>query len=236
MVTQQDERSQRDGTGRRAVPPPARPHRLADNVYRTLLGRLVSNGIEPGSRITVDGISRELSVSQTPVREALTRLEADGLVTKIHLIGYRATLPLDRHRFDDLFAMRLLLEPAAAAGSASRRTEEVCVALRASAATMSEMTSDVKLSNYGAFALEDARFHDLIASSCGNELLRETLTRLHAHVHLFRLHYHAVVPIAAISEHEVILDAIAARAPRAASAAMRRHVQQSRGRLRQAFR
>ena len=57
----------------------------ADGVYSVMLDRLISNGIKPGARITVDGLSRELEVSQTPVREALTRLESDGLVVKVHL-------------------------------------------------------------------------------------------------------------------------------------------------------
>ena len=54
--------------------------RMADEVYDTLLGQLMSLRIEPGSRVTIDALARELRVSQTPIRDALNRMEADGLV------------------------------------------------------------------------------------------------------------------------------------------------------------
>ena len=71
--------------------------------------------IAPGSRITVDNLVRELNVSQTPIREALGRLEGEGLVIKTHLIGYSAAPQISRRRFDELYELRLLLEPEAAA-------------------------------------------------------------------------------------------------------------------------
>ena len=46
--------------------------------------------IAPGARVTVDALVRELEVSQTPIREALGRLEGEGLVDKEYLVGFRA--------------------------------------------------------------------------------------------------------------------------------------------------
>ena len=63
--------------------------RLADEVYDTLLGQLMSLRIVPDSRVTIDALARELGVSQTPIRDALNRLEADGLVVRVPNAGYR---------------------------------------------------------------------------------------------------------------------------------------------------
>ncbi len=212
-----------------------RAQRLADGVYSVMLDRLISNGIKPGARITVDGLSRELEVSQTPVREALTRLESDGLVVKVHLVGYRATTQLNEEQLENLIAIRLLLEPATAAKAATRRTEEMREEMVESAAKMARIASKFRQPTYGEFALEDAHLHDLIAVAGGNELLRESLTRLHSHLHLFRLNFDSTVTSASISEHQAVIDAIVNKDARAASGAMRAHLQNSRSRLRDAL-
>ena len=71
------------------MPPGRSRGRLADEVYDTLLGQLMSLRIEPGSRVTIDVLARELGVSQTPIRDALNRMEAEGLVVRVPHAGYR---------------------------------------------------------------------------------------------------------------------------------------------------
>ncbi len=70
--------------------------------------------IAPGSRVNIDSLSVQLEVSQTPVREALARLESDGLIAKEPLKGYKATELLSIKELNDLFQFRLLIEPWAA--------------------------------------------------------------------------------------------------------------------------
>ena len=91
-----------------------RHHGLAEEAYEAIFAQLMALRIAPGSRITVDNLAREFNVSQTPIREALGRLEGEGLVIKTHLIGYSAAPQITRRRFDELYDLRLLLEPAAA--------------------------------------------------------------------------------------------------------------------------
>ena len=88
---------------------------------------------------------------------------------------------------------------------------------------------------YGAFGLRDAAFHDLLAQSAGNQVIREALARLHPHVHLFRLSYDNQVTFLAMSEHEEILAAVAARDPDGAAYAMRQHILLSGVRFRRLF-
>src|SRR5437764_3358648 len=87
---------------------------LADGVYEAIKSLIMDQRIEPGAKINMDSLARELQVSPTPVREALARLESDGLVTKRPLAGYTAASLLDAAGVDELFELRLLLEPAAA--------------------------------------------------------------------------------------------------------------------------
>ncbi|MBD8079848.1 GntR family transcriptional regulator [Cellulosimicrobium arenosum] len=211
--------------GARAVSPRGgRPRtRMADEVYDTLLGQLMSLRIVPGSRVTIDVLARELGVSQTPIRDALNRMEAEGLVVRVHHAGYRIPPQITRDRFEDIREIRLLLEPAAARRAAESASNEQVAELRRMLGEMAEVAGDGHMA-YGAFGLRDAAFHDLVALSAGNRLVRESLARLHTHVHMFRLLYDTQVTDLAMGEHEEVLAAIAARDPDAAAYAMRRHI------------
>lgn len=209
--------------------------RLADEVYDTLLAQLMSLRIEPGSRVTIDALARELRVSQTPIRDALNRMEADGLVVRVPHAGYRIPPQITRERFEDMVEFRLLLEPAAARHAAERASSEQVSDMRRMLDDMAELVEGDRHVAYGAFGLRDAAFHDLVAHSAGNQVVREALARLHTHVHLFRLLYDAEVTFLAMGEHEEVLGAIAARDPDAAAYAMRRHILLSRDRFRRLF-
>ncbi|MEU1586988.1 GntR family transcriptional regulator [Micromonospora sp. NPDC005710] len=227
------------GRGRRAAnggtPPGRSGGRLADEVYDTLLGQLMSLRIEPGSRVTIDVLARELGVSQTPIRDALNRMEAEGLVVRVPHAGYRIPPQINRHRFEDMLEVRLLLEPAAARRSAERASLAQVAGLQRMLGEMAELEGGNEPLAYGAFGLRDAAFHDLVALSAENQVIREALARLHSHVHLFRLHHDTQVTHLAMAEHEEVVAAIAARDPDAAAYAMRRHILRSGERFRRLF-
>ena len=224
------------GRTARGTPQNGRPGRqLADEVHDTLLRQLMSSHIVPGSRLTIDALARELGVSQTPIRAALNRLEADGLVVRVPNAGYRIAPQITREQFDDLLEIRLLLEPAAARRAAERATASQISEMRRLLEEMAELERGEEPMAYGTFGLRDAAFHDLVAHSAGNELVRESLARLHTHVHLFRLLYDTQVTYLAMAEHDEILSAVAARDPDAAAYAMRRHILLSGDRFRPLF-
>ncbi|GIG91818.1 GntR family transcriptional regulator [Plantactinospora endophytica] len=99
---------------------PARRTTLADDVYESVRALVMDHAVAPGERINIDALARRLEVSPTPVREALARLEADGLVRKRPLAGYTAAPLLTRAEFDELVEMRLILETASAHRVAER--------------------------------------------------------------------------------------------------------------------
>ena len=221
---------------RRSTPPPRHTGRLAEEVYDTLLGQLMSQRIVPDSRVTIDALVRELGVSQTPIRDALNRMEAEGLVVRVPNAGYRIPPQITRERFEDMVELRLLLEPAAARRAAERASSEQVAQLKRMLEQMAELAEGDGHLAYGTFGLRDAAFHDLVAASAGNQVVREALARLHTHVHLFRLVYDTEVTYLAMGEHDDVLAGIAARDPDAAAYAMRRHILLSRDRFRRLFR
>ncbi|QQR36970.1 GntR family transcriptional regulator [Devosia oryziradicis] len=203
-----------------------RPARLGDAVYAAIFERIMALEITPGERISVDAVARELGVSQTPIREALTRLEDEGLVQKTPLVGYSATARLSADEITHLYEIRLQLEPFAARKCAALMPEAVIEQLEALILEMAGLKSG-GVEAYAQFAQLDMAFHDQIAVSAGNPLVAEALGRLHAHVHLFRLQARAGVPDDANQEHAALVTAIQARDGDRAEAAMREHIERS---------
>ncbi|MHA6760705.1 GntR family transcriptional regulator [Streptacidiphilus sp. PAMC 29251] len=204
---------------------------LADTVYDTLRQRLLDHAIEPASKLNINALSLELDVSPTPVREALARLEAEGLVLKRTLAGYTAAALLSNEEFDELFELRTLLEPAAAARAADRADQDD---LRALAGHLAEMRRAQGAGPHQAlqlFVRQDALFHDRIAAAGGSALMRATLERLHAHTHLYRLSFREGIAEETCREHERILDTLRERDADAAAATMRTHLARARARL-----
>jgi len=213
-----------------------RPSSVVDGVYDGIYHRLMSLEIAPGARIPIDVLARELGVSQTPVREALSRLEREGLVRKEHLIGYSAAPQWTRKQFEDLYTFRLLLEPEAARLAVRNMTPDSLTLLESSAADMGHGEAPVdRNTRYSRFARADAHFHDDIMKIAGNEVIRSTLFNQHVHLHIFRLMFHTRVTQEALEEHENLLAAFRAGDEEAAFTAMHQHIERSRDRLLSAF-
>lgn len=208
--------------------------RLSDRVYDRLQEMLLDGQIAPGERITVDAVSRQLGVSQTPVRESLNRLEAEDLVVKKHLIGYSATPKLSPARFEELFEARLLIEPSSAGLAAHRHQPDQVenIARLAESMRFGYVSGEV---SYGAFARLDAQLHESIIGATGNGYFGEMFAKLHCHLQLFRLLRDSRVTSDALDEHDVVVAALQQRDAGAASDAMTAHLEASRDRLRAAF-
>lgn len=235
----------------------ASPRRLvlADGTYDAIRAMILDHEISPGEHVGIDELSRDLSVSQTPVREALARLESDGLVIKIPLRGYQATDLLSVQKFDELFQFRALIEPWAAAEAARRSTRRDIDALEAELQRADKISQSGDSSIYREFVEHDTRLHALVARASGNTFVEDAFIRTHCHMHLFRV-YKASVAIEsdaepggdfvqnmfaeyyqtgqrplALSQHENIVGAIAGGDGESAGALMLQHIESSRQRF-----
>jgi DNA-binding GntR family transcriptional regulator len=203
---------------------------LVEIAYQHLLSMLMSVQIAPDERIAIDTVARQLGISQTPIREALSQLEAEKLVYKMPNVGYRASPQMTPAEVRDLYTLRLLIEPYAAARAAENMDDE-------SLATLQEIDRDMHgfaqgaERDYARFAEADDKLHRLLATQSGNRLIAETIERLHAHLQIFRSLYSTNAPEEAAAEHQRIIDALLAHDGPAAEAAVRDHLQRSQQRM-----
>jgi len=203
---------------------------MVERAYEYLLTQLMSLSIAPGERIAIDTVARQLGISQTPVREAMSQLEAEKLVFKMPNVGYRASPQMTRDEVRDLYTLRQLIEPYAAARAAEAMTDASIAILEAIDRDMSSVVAgDARA--YSRFAEADAKLHRLIATGSGNRLIEEAIDRLHAHLHIFRALYATNAPNEAAEEHRKIIDALVAHDPTAAEQAVRYHLERSQMRM-----
>ncbi len=204
---------------------------LVEAVYARIRADIMSVRIPPATHISVDSLARELGVSQTPIREALSMLEAHGLVIREHFVGYCTGPKLTWAEVEQLYEIRLILEPQAAALAAVRMGDAELEALAAVAHRMDPEPGEQSRVAYEQYAEDDAEFHDRIAKGSGNALIAESLSRLHAHLHVFRLRHDGDATKDTFGEHRAILAALRSRDAKAAERAMREHFLGSRRRL-----
>jgi len=204
---------------------------MADEVYERLRAWIIDAVREPGTRLNIDAVARSLDVSPTPVREALVRLEAEGLVVKEPLRGWSITPPLDADGLRDLYELRLLLEPWAAARAARRATDGDRARLAAELAACPVAPRGGRFDDYRGIVEHDTRFHDLLLEIAGNTEVRAAFARTNCHLHIFRYTYGEHMGGQALHEHHDVADAIVAGDAKGAERAMRRHLTQARTRL-----
>ncbi|MEU0834117.1 GntR family transcriptional regulator [Streptomyces sp. NPDC005969] len=214
------------GTTRLPSSPVRQP--LSDSVYEDIKAMVMDHEIAPGARVGIEALARTLNVSPTPVREALARLEADGLVVKRSLSGYRATELLTRQGVEELFEMRLLLEPRAAALAALHADESQLDAIEGLLENMQSLPApDGPYATYRDFAALDQRFHDAVAEAAHRPLLADAVERLHSHLHIFRLSSLQSEDDPTVAEHERVVRAILRRRADRAAEAMADHLNRS---------
>lgn len=210
---------------------PAARLMLRESVYESIKGMLMDASLEPGSRVSIDGLARDLEVSPTPVREALFRCEAEGLVVRRPNVGYTVAPILDRQELLDLYDLRLQLEPIAAERAAARASAADLAELKDAERSMRSAVGGDGYEAYREFAGQDAKLHHRIAVAAGNALVADTLGRLRAHTHSYRLYFRRGIAEVTVAEHREILAAVLDHDEAGAATAMRLHLEASRARL-----
>lgn len=192
---------------------------LSEQVYQQLIDLLVNGELRPGDVIVERRIAEFLNASRTPVREALGRLEAEGLVFKQANRGVTVS-PFSTEAFVDLLNVRQLLEAEAARLAAGRipaaRIAEIRQALTDLAGKTSPTLSEVWT--------VDNLLHGEIARASGNPLLAEMIEDLRRRTHVFNAYRAPTAHKFADDENFVLLDAVASGDAERARTAMVSHI------------
>ena len=189
------------------------------DVYQRILSDIRCGARVPGDRLTEVDLAQTYNISRTPVREAMRRLEADGLVEHSPRRG-ASIRRLDHAEISELYDMRRVLEGAAAEFAARAASE---VELSELAAIHRAMTEAV-----GTAALYDLnqQFHAALLDAARNRFLVRSVAAIHKTLLILGRSTMAdgTRAVEAIREHAAILEALEARDPLAAGEAMRAHI------------
>lgn len=204
---------------------------LADEVYEILRDTLLSRRITPGARLNLDALARELQVSNTPVRQALARLEADGLVIKEPYRGFLASPLLDSTAIAELYDYRLVIEPVLAARAAERRSADGAASLLKLCDPDEVRGLATSPDTGNTLGVRDLDLHCAIAKQAGNRVIADNMRTTMIQMSRFAAYHKPEAAILTWEEHLVIARAIAAEDSEAAAAAMVVHLQQAQKRL-----
>ncbi|MFY9188396.1 MAG: GntR family transcriptional regulator [bacterium] len=198
---------------------------LRERLYETLKEDILLNKYEPGEELQIDKLAQEFGVSTTPIREALVRLEGDGLVVSIPNRGVQvAPISLDDVR--NLYEVRRLLEPYVAKIAARYCEEGEVEALYEKLVHLIEGPTDL-----AAYINADLELHELMFKHLRNTLLKDILDQVDQHS--IRVRYLAESSAGGLRpevvelvtrEHLKILDAIRKRDEEKAAAATLQHL------------
>ena len=190
---------------------------LVDKVYQHLLDRIITGSIRYGDTISIKKVAAELSVSSMPVREAVKRLEFEGVVTIKPRSACRVRIP-SRKMILEVYQVREALEGFAVLRGRGRQDPAAIGRLRVIVERMRLLSSQTTANTREQRAIElDRQFHAEIIGLAGNELLDSFSRQLSLHVNMTLMHektYHALEDEWA-AMHAEIVDCLEMDPPRA---------------------
>jgi DNA-binding GntR family transcriptional regulator len=212
---------------------------MRDDVRDAVLAMLMDGRLAAGTSVSIDQLARDLSVSPTPVREALVEIEATGLVQRVAHRGYQVAPPMSAQQAAELADARLIVETVAAQWAARLQEPDLLPQLRVAHRTHEQAAWAVR--EWDGVTLDrnqlpvtlmpyfnaDWGFHQTILDHCGNRFLRSMVGGLGASVQRMRQNVRRgpVDTEQAVAEHGRVLAAIEAGDPPAAEEAMRAHIE-----------
>ena len=195
---------------------------LRDVVFKTLRQAILKGELEPGERLMEIQLAERLGVSRTPIREAIRKLELEGLVLMIPRKGAEVAR-ISENNLRDVLEVRRTLEELAVDLACQRMTPEELEELKE---TEEQFAQAVREGDAMQIAQTDERYHEIIYNSTKNEKLVQILNNLREQMYRYRLEYikdedkRQILMV----EHDQILKALSLRHVQEARIAIREHI------------
>lgn len=158
---------------------------LREVVFTTLRQAILKGELKPGERLMEISLANRLGVSRTPIREAIRKLELEGLVVMVPRKGAHVA-KITLQELNDVLEVRRGLEELAITKACERIAEEELKELEASARRFERLLRSGDLIELAA---EDVTFHDVIYNATHNRRLIQILNNLREQMYRFRLEY-----------------------------------------------
>ena len=195
---------------------------LRDVVFNTLRQAILKGELEPGERLMEIQLADRLGVSRTPIREAIRKLELEGLVLMIPRKGAEVA-KISEKSLRDVLEVRRSLEELAIELACQRMTEDDIKELEEA---QEAFRSAIQSADAMTIAETDEHYHDIIYNGTGNNRLVQILNNLREQMYRYRLEYikDADKRQILMVEHEHILKALTLRHIQEAKMAVREHI------------
>lgn len=195
---------------------------LRDVVFKTLRQAILKGDLKPGERLMEIHLANRLGVSRTPIREAIRKLELEGLVKMIPRRGAEVA-EITEKNLRDVLEVRRCLDAFAVELACERISRIQLEQLRRACDQFEEAT---KTKDIREIAAADVKLHDIIMEATGNERLVQLVSNLAEQMYRYRFEYikneskHKEL----VEEHRVIYEAIKNDDRKTAAEAVKRHV------------
>lgn len=196
---------------------------LRDVVFNTLRHAILKGELEPGERLMEIALAQKLGVSRTPIREAIRKLELEGLVVMVPRKGAEVA-DITEKDLRDVLEVRTALEELSIELAMKNMTDEDYENLKKASKSFAK---DSEGDDLIKIAEADVAFHEVIYMATGNKRLIQMINNLREQMYRYRLEYikdkstHARL----VEEHERIIEAMQKQDVNAAKAAIKLHVE-----------
>jgi DNA-binding GntR family transcriptional regulator len=202
---------------------------VSQQAYEILREHIVSKSFRPGQKLDLSSIEKQLGISRTPLREALARLEAEGLVEVVSRSGTYVTDPTPKEVAES-FEVRKVLELYAIGLALERADDSDLDGLQLLVEELGRLSQRDELDSiYPQYLALDHQLHDRLVELAGNQRLSLVHARENVHAQMARIRYRSSErPLTtAQGEHERIMRALRRRDPESAKAEMKAHLERA---------
>jgi DNA-binding GntR family transcriptional regulator len=166
----------------KGIRPVGKPRPIGEAVYDALKIAIIKGDLPPGLRLIEHQLSLQLRTSRIPIREAIKKLEKDGLVEKLHKRGF-VVKSMTKAEIEETFGIRAVLESYAAYLATERLTD---VLMKRLEATVKAYSDALEKNSVEKMMIANAQFHETIYKASGSEKLHTLINNFRDYISRYR--------------------------------------------------